>query len=137
MTSYSQLMTPESASRPASMMLEMACCLPIHRAALAILLSPAPMLSKQRRNLGLPVPQPRDASSGNLKLQVVSENTKLSTLNGGLGVGSGTFTVRDSAGKSAVVEIDVDTKTVGQVIDELNASGQESTLESMTPATAS
>lgn len=62
-------------------------------------------------------------SSGNMKLQVVNENTLLSTLRGGAGVGRGTIRIADNAGKTATINIDSDVKTIGDVLDEINSRG--------------
>jgi len=65
-------------------------------------------------------------NSGDLNLQTVSWNTKLSTLNGGDGVASGTFTITDSKGVSAEIDLTSDSiETIGDVIKAINRSGLE------------
>ncbi len=61
--------------------------------------------------------------SGNNQLQYVSENTLLSDLNGGKGISAGSFTITDSTGSQATVTItenDLETMTVGDLIDKIN-----------------
>lgn len=60
-------------------------------------------------------------NSGDLRLQVVSQNTKLASLNGGGGVANGSFTLTDSKGISATFTLSSsDTKDVGDLILEIN-----------------
>ena len=60
-------------------------------------------------------------NSGNLRRRVVSENTRLSSLNGGAGVAKGTFNLQDTEGHNGTVNIDINgIETVGDVIDEIN-----------------
>ncbi len=64
--------------------------------------------------------------SGNNQLKYISRNTLLSELNGGKGVSAGTFTITDSMGHSAMISIganEVDTMTVGDLIDTINSNG--------------
>lgn len=50
--------------------------------------------------------------------------TTLSSLNGGNGIGTGKFTVTDAVGKVFSVDIGSDSKTLGDLIKEFNASAQ-------------
>ena len=60
-------------------------------------------------------------NSGDLHLQTVSYNTQLSGLNGGAGVAAGKFTIYDTEGQSAVINLGQDdVQTVGNVIREIN-----------------
>jgi flagellar capping protein FliD len=59
-------------------------------------------------------------NSGDMHLRVVGLNTKLSDLNGGAGVGAGKFTITDSKGKAASVNIDSSITTIGDVIKAIN-----------------
>jgi flagellar hook-associated protein 2 len=60
-------------------------------------------------------------NSGDFHLQTVSESTFLTSLNGGRGVGSGSFTLTDTSGASASLTIGSTIKTVGDVIHAINA----------------
>lgn len=61
-------------------------------------------------------------NSGTLHRQSVSENTLLSSLNGGKGVARTSFFVSDSTGSTTVVRLDNDDiQTVGELMDEINA----------------
>lgn len=62
-------------------------------------------------------------SSGNLQKKYLSTATLVSSLNGGKGIGTGAFKITDSYGASANVDIGTDTKTVGELIDEINSRG--------------
>lgn len=62
-------------------------------------------------------------NSGNLQHRYIARGTQLSTLNGGRGVGTGKFRLTDSTGGIAEVDIASDSKTVGDVIDEINSRG--------------
>lgn len=62
-----------------------------------------------------------DADSGDLHLQYVTTDTSLSKYNGGKGVGTGSFTVTNSSGVSATVNVDSTFHTIGDVIDAINA----------------
>ncbi len=57
----------------------------------------------------------------NLQHRYVAASTMLSSLNGGRGVGTGKFRLTDSLGNTATVDIDTDSRTVGDVIDEINS----------------
>ncbi|MGI9473873.1 MAG: flagellar filament capping protein FliD, partial [Rubripirellula sp.] len=58
---------------------------------------------------------------GNLNRQTVTRDTRLSELNQGIGVDSGSFTITDSAGQTSAVNLTVEGITnVGQLIDAIN-----------------
>lgn len=60
-------------------------------------------------------------NSGSLDLQVVSEQTKLASLNAGRGIPKGSFLITDSQGASAAVNLSVlKPETVGDVIHAIN-----------------
>lgn len=59
----------------------------------------------------------------NLELQYVSAAKALSELNYGRGVGTGSFRITDGMGETAVVDIGSDSKTLQDVIAEINAQG--------------
>jgi flagellar hook-associated protein 2 len=66
----------------------------------------------------------RTVQSGNLQLQYLNENTRLSDLNGGRGVAAGRIRIFDSTGRSSVVDLSQgDEETVGDVIREINSRG--------------
>lgn len=61
-------------------------------------------------------------NGGDLHLQYVTQNTSLSNYNGGKGVGTGSFTVTNSAGIAATVNVSSGTfNTVGDVLSAINA----------------
>lgn len=60
-------------------------------------------------------------SSGNLQKQYMSLSTQLSTLNRGQGVGTGKVRFTDSTGRTMVVDIGTDSKTLGDVVSEINS----------------
>ena len=62
-------------------------------------------------------------NTGSLRLQVVSENTTLASLNGGAGVAAGTFNIVDSKGKSATINVNTSIRTIGDLIDDINSRG--------------
>jgi flagellar hook-associated protein 2 len=62
-------------------------------------------------------------SSGNLQLHTVSENTLLSALNGGGGVGSGSFRITDTNGHTGSIKITSTIKTVGDLLSAINGLG--------------
>jgi len=64
-----------------------------------------------------------DLRGENLQLQYVSVATKLSDLNFGRGVGTGSFTITDGLGDSATVSIGSDATTLYDVILEINSRG--------------
>lgn len=57
----------------------------------------------------------------NLQHQYVSESTRLKDLNYGRGVGFGKFRITDATGASSVVDIDSDSTTLQDIIDEINS----------------
>lgn len=60
--------------------------------------------------------------SDNLQRQYINENTLLADLNGGQGIALGEFTVTNSAGLSANIDLSFRSKwTVGDLIEEINA----------------
>lgn len=59
-------------------------------------------------------------NSGDLHQKIISQNTKLSDLNGGQGVRQGTIRITDSNGASASLDIDSEVETVGDLIREIN-----------------
>ena len=60
-------------------------------------------------------------NSGSLDLQIVSQQTSLDSLNNGRGVGVGSFTIADSAGKTSAVNLAVsDVETLGDALDLIN-----------------
>lgn len=61
-------------------------------------------------------------ASGSLQHQYMTVQTKLASLNGGTGVGTGRFNVRDSTGNTADVIIGANDLTLGDVIKRINAN---------------
>ncbi len=61
------------------------------------------------------------ADSGDLDFAYISAGTRLDALNGGRGVASGRFTLTDSAGVTASVDLTQGEATLGQVIAEINS----------------
>jgi flagellar hook-associated protein 2 len=61
-------------------------------------------------------------SGSNLQKQYLSEATAVSSLNGGAGIGTGRFRITDSLGQIATIDIGDDTKTIGELIREINAA---------------
>jgi flagellar hook-associated protein 2 len=59
----------------------------------------------------------------NLQLQYVSNATKLSELNYGRGIGTGSFRITDGLGNSATVNIGGDEQTLYDIIAEINSKG--------------
>jgi flagellar hook-associated protein 2 len=57
---------------------------------------------------------------GDLHLRTVSRNSRLSGLNGGGGVTTGTFSITDSAGRATTINVTSSMQTVGDVIDAIN-----------------
>jgi flagellar hook-associated protein 2 len=55
------------------------------------------------------------------QLRYVDGSVLLSTLNGGRGVGTGTFEIFDTSGTRSVVDIGSDSQTIGDVIAEINS----------------
>ncbi len=58
---------------------------------------------------------------GDLEHAYITLSTSLSEFNNGRGAGVGTFTVTDGNGVTATIEIGTDTKTVNQLINEINS----------------
>jgi len=68
--------------------------------------------------------------SGSLHRQIVSRQTKLADYNGGAGVEAGKFTITDSDGGVAIIEVDPETvSTVGDLLDAINAESIGVTAE--------
>ena len=65
--------------------------------------------------------------SGNLQLQYIAGGTLLNSMNGGLGVASGRFTITGSNGATATVNLEQGERTIEEVIDEINI--HETTLK--------
>ncbi len=64
------------------------------------------------------------ADSGNLQLRYVSEGTRLASLNGGAGIARGKFTLTDSTGNSAVVDLSQGNElSIADVLSEINSRG--------------
>lgn len=59
----------------------------------------------------------------NLQHQYVAGSTRLSDLNYGRGIGKGTFRIQDAEGATATVDIDADSVTLQDVINEINSRG--------------
>lgn len=59
--------------------------------------------------------------SGNLQFRYVSRGTLVSSLNNGAGVGTGSFRIIDANGASAVVNVDGETRTIGDLINRINS----------------
>lgn len=64
-------------------------------------------------------------NSGSLHLQFVTDSTTLASLNGGSGVGTGSFTITDSGGAKATVNVNSSITTVGELISAINNSGAD------------
>jgi flagellar hook-associated protein 2 len=56
----------------------------------------------------------------NLQQSYISNSTLVSTLNNGDGIGTGEFTITDSYGNTATIDIDNSIKTVGDLLNEIN-----------------
>ncbi|HLP83513.1 MAG TPA: flagellar filament capping protein FliD, partial [Phycisphaerales bacterium] len=61
-------------------------------------------------------------TGSNLQKQYISEATQVSTLNNGTGIGVGKFRITDGMGNVASIDIGDDTKTLGELIREINAA---------------
>ena len=59
---------------------------------------------------------------GDLHLQVVSQNTLLSSYSGGAGVATGSFQITNSAGAATTIQITSGMTTIGDVINAINRS---------------
>ena len=64
-------------------------------------------------------------NSGNLQLQYISEATLLDALKQGSGVGTGRFEILTSEGSSFTVSISDNQRTVGDLISQINNSGEQ------------
>lgn len=61
--------------------------------------------------------------SGDLHLRIISENTLLSSLNGGAGVAKGRFYIQDSSGRKATIDFRSDSiRTIGDVLRAINST---------------
>lgn len=56
-----------------------------------------------------------------LHRQWVTDDTELSTLNGGKGIADGTFTITNAAGAQTTVDVDSSVTTVGQLLYQINS----------------
>ena len=76
-------------------------------------------------DLGLNVDAATDrVRSGSLGRRYVNETTALATYGpAGRAVGTGSFRITDSTGAAATVTVDTNTKSLGDVIDRINAAG--------------
>lgn len=61
--------------------------------------------------------------SGDLDRRWINENTLLSALNQGRGIGNGSFRIIDSTGSAAEVKIDSSVTTMGELMDRINTRG--------------
>jgi flagellar hook-associated protein 2 len=62
-------------------------------------------------------------NGGNLHLQYVTQNTTLSSYNGGKGVGTGKFTITNAAGVTATIDTSAGTfNTIGDVMKAINSA---------------
>ncbi len=68
---------------------------------------------------------PTTIASGNLEVQYVTQSSRLSELNYGRGVGTGTFRLTDSTGATATVRIDSDADSLYDVMKLINTRGLE------------
>ena len=73
----------------------------------------------------------------NLQHAYVTGATSVSTLNGGKGIGTGTFEIRDSLGGTIEINIGSDTKNVAQLIAEINSSASGAGLRARARINAS
>jgi flagellar capping protein FliD len=62
-------------------------------------------------------------SGSRMQHRYIALSTQLSSLNGGRGIGLGRFEIRDSSGVAQVVDIGADSRTIGDVIGEINSRG--------------
>lgn len=58
----------------------------------------------------------------NLQHAYVTGSTAVASLNGGKGIGTGTFEIRDSLGGTVEINVGTDTKNVAQLIGEINST---------------
>lgn len=63
----------------------------------------------------------RSIGGARMQHRYVAESTLLSSLNGGRGIGTGRFELRDSTGRTETVSIDGDSLTIGDIIQEINS----------------
>lgn len=76
------------------------------------------------KELGLLSDAPASTVNGtDLDRQYISFATRLSSLSFGKGIGNGTFTMKDSSGASATIDVDPSDLTIYDVVSEINASG--------------
>ncbi len=78
------------------------------------------------QQLGLAAPDGVNASviSGERQqLRYLDKSVQLSSLNGGRGIGTGTFEIVDTSGARAIIDIGTDSRTLGDVIGEINSRG--------------
>ncbi len=59
----------------------------------------------------------------NLQHRYIDESRLLSTLNGGQGVGDGSFTIRDASGQTAVIDVDSSVRTVADLMALVESKG--------------
>ncbi len=59
-------------------------------------------------------------NSGDMHLRTVSQNTLLSSYDGGAGVAQGSFRITDSAGNTTTIQVTSSMQTIGDVIDAIN-----------------
>jgi len=66
-----------------------------------------------------------DRNSGSLGRRVISENTRLDSLNGGRGINRGRFTVTDTNGKSGTVDLKANSsiETIGDIVRQIDLLG--------------
>ncbi|HAW96817.1 MAG TPA: hypothetical protein DCX60_11110 [Phycisphaerales bacterium] len=64
-------------------------------------------------------------TGSNLELQYVTQSTRLSEMNYGRGIGTGSFRLTDSTGASATVQIDKDVESLYEVMKLINTRGLE------------
>ncbi len=66
-----------------------------------------------------------DVNSGSLKRRVISENTRLDSLNGGRGVNRGRFRVTDTNGTSGTVDLQANSsiETIGDIVRQIELLG--------------
>ena len=71
-------------------------------------------------------------NSGDLHLRTVSQNTLLSSYNGGTGVAEGSFQITDSAGNISTIQVTSSMQTIGDVINAINrgTSGVHASINS-------
>jgi flagellar hook-associated protein 2 len=59
-------------------------------------------------------------NSGDMHLRTVSQNTLLSSYNGGAGVAQGSFQITDTSGNVSTIQVTSSMQTIGDVIDAIN-----------------